>query len=188
MKKEIEILFRLNEDKDSVIKKFNDLKSGGNKRIVDTYYFDPLRDDLKPDQSGRLKASFRLREKDGKSYITYKNDHFNGDIWSHSDEYEVEVQDVGVIKNILENLGMKVLVVVDVEKNYFTDDIFEVVIEDVKNLGQFIEVEYHFNESTNISEAKENIRKFLDDRNIDIGEEMNSGKPELLLKKLNNVV
>lgn len=187
MKKEIEILFKLNEDKDSIIKKFDDLKSGGNKRIVDTYYFDPLRDDLKPDQSGRLKASFRLREKEGKSYMTYKNDYFEGDVWSHSDEYETGVQDVGVIKNILENLGMKELVVVDVEKNYFTNDVFEVVVEDVKNLGTFLEVEYHYYDNDmGVENAKNNIREWLLSKGIDFGEEMNAGKPELLLRKKSN--
>lgn len=187
MKKEIEILFKLNEDKDSIINKFKDLKSGGNKRIVDTYYFDPLRDDLKPDKSGRLRASFRLREKEGKSYMTYKNDHFEGDIWSHSDEYEAEVQDAVVARNILENIGMKELVVVDVEKNYFTTDVFEVVVEDVKNLGIFLEVEYHYYDNEmGVENAKNNIREWLLSRGVALGEEMNAGKPELLLRNRSN--
>jgi adenylate cyclase class IV len=72
---------------------------------------------------------------------------------------------------------------VEVEKTVFTDDEFEVVIEDVKNLGLFIEVEYHIaDDKEDIEEAKNHIRKWLSDQRIKIGEEMNSGKPELMLQ------
>ena len=77
--KEIEILVQVFADEADVMRKLSEFEFLGNKRTVDTYYYDPLRPELQPDGNGRLYACCRTRQKDGVNYITYKNDHFDGD-------------------------------------------------------------------------------------------------------------
>lgn len=184
MKQEIEILFELNEDPRTAIGKLQGCKLKGVKHIIDTYYIDPLRDTLKPSKTGRLFSCFRLRETTDKSFITYKIDYFEGENWLYSDESETVISDVAVTKDIFAKLGLEVLVVVDNTRTVVSNETFEIAIEDVKGLGSFIEVEYHqTDEIDDVLVAKQHIRDFLKAMKIKIGDEMNAGKPELLLRK-----
>ena len=63
---------------------------------------------------------------------------------------------------------------------------YNIVFEDVKDLGYFIEVEYCTNDDVSIKQIKDDIQKFIDDLNISVSEELNMGKPEMFLRK-NNV-
>lgn len=184
MKREVEILFELKENADSAMKKLKNLKPVCIKRkIVDTYYFDPLRDALKPSDLGGLSSCFRLRQKGHQVLMTYKVDHFNGDAWLYSDEFETEVSSLDTAKQIFAKLGLEVLVVVNGTRSIFTSDKFEVVVEAIEGLGSFIEVEYHYSDDIeDVPAAKQHIREWLSDNNIRLGEEMNAGKPELLLR------
>lgn len=183
MKQEVEILFKLNEDINDVLAKLKNLTLEGAKRTVDTYYTDSLRDDLNPLETGRLLRCFRLRETKSQNLMTYKIDHFSKDEWLYSDEFETEVADASIAKNIFANLGLNVLVVVDSTKTILTNDKFEVALEEVKGLGSFIEVEYRSSDNLeDISAAKQHIRDWLREKGIKVGNEMNAGKPELLLR------
>ena len=186
MKREIEVLWQLRGSAGSAEKSLlaAKLKAVGEKKTVDTYYFDPLRRDLKPAKSGRLTACFRLREKGGICSLAYKIDHFDGDVWRYSDEHETGVTDAAVMRDIVRHLGLKTLVVVDMTKRLFESADYEVAIESVKGLGAFIEVETRRSVSDKEADAeKERIRQFLANIGIRVGAEMNAGKPELLLKK-----
>lgn len=183
--KEVEILVEVKSSKEEIIKILASFDSRGVKRVVDLYFIDPLREELKPDKNGRLHSCFRLRKKDDKAYIAYKNDYFNdNDEWLYSDEYEIKIDDFDVARHILENLGLKELIKIESEKYIFTTLDYEVVFEDVNGLGYFLEVEKLKDTPDNqINQAKDEIRKFILGLDIKIGEEMNAGKPELMLKK-----
>lgn len=184
MKKEVEILFELKESLESVTSKITDLTFVGKKETKDVYYVDPLREELKPDEDSRLKNSFRLRDKEGAYSLAYKVDHFNGDVWSYSDEYEIQVSDYKTTEQIIKQLGLEELVTVETHKTIFKDTTFEVVLEEVKNLGLFIEIEFHeMLDDADINNAKEKIREWIKKHHIDVGEELNAGKPELMLTK-----
>lgn len=183
--KEIEILVEVKTDISLVLQCLEPLEKKGENRTKDIYYYDPLRENLKSDAHGKLKECCRLREKAGKYYITYKVDNYKGDVWLYSDEYETEVEDINILKCILEKLGLEVLVVIDNIKHTFETAIYEIVVEEVKDLGVFLEVEYIGNaaEEVSVEHIKLQMMDFIKGLHIEIGEELNAGKPELLLKK-----
>lgn len=186
--KEIEILVEVQEDINSVLSCLDKFVKKGMKITKDIYYFDPLRNNLKSDSHGKLRECCRLREKAEKYYITYKIDNYNENVWVYSDEYETEVKDIDILKRILGKLGLQELVIVNNKKHTFETTEYEIVVEDVEGLGVFLEVEYIGNsEKTSVDEIKKRIIQFIKDLNLKVGDELNSGKPELLLKKTNKL-
>lgn len=184
MKKEVEILFELKETIISAKNKLSSLHDMGSEEVIDTYFVDPKRRTLQPRYDGRLASCLRVRLKGDRKTLTYKDDHFDEDKWLYSDEYEIGISDGKAMQNILEKLGLEKLVEVNTTKHIFTDDKFEIVLEEVKGLGNFIEVEYRFVEDdANVHEAKNYIRKWLKTKSIATGPEMNAGKPELMLQR-----
>lgn len=184
MAKEIEILVPVLDKKNralSVLHKFN---FEGVSRVIDIYFYDPARKNLKPTREGRLKESFRLRRKGDKSLIAYKIDHFKkNDTWIYSDEHEFEVSDFKSAYNILTHLGFKKLVVLDNKKRFYSAQKYEIVFEEVKGLGLFLEVEYK-GKITKLNKLiiKQEIRKFLKGLGLRLGEELNAGKPEIAIR------
>lgn len=183
--KEIEILVEVKSSKEDALRVLEKFQYQGIKKTLDVYFSDPLRTDLQPDTSGRLTASFRLREKDGKSSVAYKVDHFNDQEWSHSDEYETTVGDFGNMNQVIKKLGLVELVRIDNEKHTFTTSEYEIVLEEVKDLGLFLEVEKleQVNDSE-IIQTKNQIREFIKNLGLGLGDEQNAGKPELMLRKI----
>ncbi len=183
--KEIEILVDVLESKESALKKLEQFHFVGKKSVLDIYFSDPLRINLQPDKEGRLNNCFRVRTKDEKTSIAYKVDHFTekGE-WTYSDEHETEVGDFEIIRKIIEHLGFEILLQIDNEKNTYITDDYEVVLEDVKDLGIFLEVErLKVDDTEDISEVKKEIWNFIQTTKIKVGKELNAGKPELMLKK-----
>lgn len=182
--KEIEILIEVKSSKEEALKALQGFRFEGIKKTLDIYFYDPLRTDLQANGEGRLNACFRLRQKDGKNTVAYKVDHFDGDIWSHSDEYETEINNFGTSIKIFEKLGLKELISIDNEKHTYMTDEYEIVLEDVKDLGIFMEVEKLSQvPDEKVSETKDEIRQFIQSLNIKLGQEQNAGKPELMLRK-----
>jgi hypothetical protein len=69
-------------------------------------------------------------------------------------------------------------------KYTYVSDEYEIVLEDVKGLGLFLEVEKLDQVSDEeVLETKQHIRDFLTTLDIAFGEEQNAGKPELMLRK-----
>lgn len=184
--KEIEILVKVFTPIESVISKMAHYRFVGKKEITDKYYFDPLRDNLKPDSELKLHECLRLREKDNNTLITYKIDHFNPNgIWLYSDEFECGVESLSIVEKILSVLGLKELVTIrNTKYTYFVDDKYEIVLEDVKDLGVFLEVEAQLQndiEVDEVVEVKKQIQSFIDSLGIDVSQELDMGKPEMML-------
>ena len=183
--KEIEILVKLYTDVEECKEKFKKYEFVGEKQTIDVYYYDPLRDNLKPDVNNQINECLRLRTKGNQSFITYKVDHFDDNaIWLYSDEYETEVKDLKQVQSIIELLGLKKLLTIDNKKTIYKTDIYEIALEEVKDLGNFMEVEFCTNEDVDIISVKNEINKFIDNLNIKVSEELNMGKPEMMLKKM----
>ncbi|MDD2257866.1 MAG: class IV adenylate cyclase [Patescibacteria group bacterium] len=187
--KEIEILYTLQTDIE-VAKKLLTEKVGFVEEIIvhDWYYARHDIKDLLPDEEGRLHSALRLRKKGNEHYITYKNDHFdNNETWLFSDEHETLVGDILVMRDIFSKLLFTELVQVLNKKFYYQNDNYEIVLEDVFSLGHFIEIEFKGDTKNlsydDIQKKKEEMRLFLKLIGIETGEEMNAGKPELLLQK-----
>lgn len=184
--KEIEILIEVKDTKENALAALKVFQFKKTLNVLDVYFTMDNLKELQPDQSGRLTNSFRLRKKEEKSYITYKVDHFiHESEWSHSDEYETEVKDFETAMKINKQLGFKELIRIDNVKHVFLTDQYEIVLEEVKDLGLFLEVEKIAQVSDEeVVQTKEEIRAFIKTLNIKLGVEQNAGKPELMLRKI----
>lgn len=186
---ETEVLVELYEPFSKAQAALSGFEYCGVKRTVDTYYYDPLRNDLRPYKDGKLYASFRIRKKADEIYITYKNDHYVDGIWQYSDEYEIKTDDFMTTKSIVENLGLKQLLVIDSEKHFYRFGEYEIVLEVVANLGIFLEIELKKEiNSSQVAQYKEEIMDIISSLDLSVSQELNAGKPELYIQKNNLVI
>lgn len=183
--KEIEILVEVLDSKENALAKLDSFEDKGIKTTLDVYFFDPLRKDLQPTGEGRLSRSFRLREKDSKASLAYKIDNFDANgTWTYSDEFETSVGDFNAGMQIVSHLGLQELIKIDNNKHTFVTPKYEIVLEDVKDLGLFLEVELLEQvEDSEVMRAKKDIENFIVSLGLSVSPELNAGKPELMLRK-----
>jgi len=179
--KEIEVEVAFDNTKEEVMKVLSKYEFVGEKEITDIYYYDPERDNLKPESDLRLSETFRLRKKDNKCLITYKKQHFEGKLWVYSDEYETEVKDYETVKIIISMLGLVPLITVHNKRRIYKYKDFEIELEDVEGLGCFIEVEKLSNSEKDEMLIKEEIRDFIRSLKLKNVRELNIGKNQYLL-------
>lgn len=183
--KEIEILVEVYDDIDYVKEKLKEFDYIGLKNTVDEYYYDPRRDDLKPDENNQLNHCLRLRKKNNTYSITYKDDVFENGKWLYSNEYETNVENIDMLHQIFDKLGLVKFIEIDNKKETYKYENYEIVLEDVKDLGIFMEVEYCTNEDVDVKVIKKNIQDFINNLGIKTSEELNMGKPEMYMRKHN---
>ncbi len=186
--KEIEVLVEVFDDIDKVKTILNKFNYVGLKETLDEYYYDPKRSDLKPDENGELSHCLRLRIKNNEYSITYKDDIFENGKWLYSNEYETNVSDIRMIREIFNKIGLVKFIEIDNKKETYIYDKYEIVLEIVKDLGIFMEVEYCTNEDVDISKEKVNIQEFIKSLGLNVSEELGVGKPEMYLRKHNIII
>ena len=140
--KSIEIEIQVNVEKIKPLLKFleKNAEFKSEKRQIDEYFTPPHRDFL----AVRPAAEWlRLRNADSKYSITYKNWHYDKDGKSHyCDEYETELKNLEPIKKIFKTLNFKTLTTVDKVRRTWNYKDYEISYDSVKNLGDFVEIEY----------------------------------------------
>lgn len=181
---ELEILVEvldLYEKAASVLDKYQYL---GDNLIVDEYYYDPLRMNLKPDASGKIFECLRVRSCESKNKLTYKQDVYRNGVWQYSNENELAIDDVCGIKEILHCLGLKELLTIRNHRRYYKYANYEIVLEKVEELGVFLEVEYKGKLcEEDVDSTRKYIELFIRGLGIVTSAEINAGKPELFIKK-----
>lgn len=182
--KEIEILVEVYSNVDEVIEALAKFEYLGTKETIDKYYYDPLRENLKPNSKNQIDECLRLRTKGKSNFITYKKDRFdeNGK-WLYSDEFETNVDDINMTTKIFEKLGFQELLTIHNSKRTYKYNDYEIVFETVKDLGYFLEVEYCTEEDIDIKAKKEEIKEFINTLGLSVSEELNMGKPEMMINK-----
>ena len=181
---EIEILVSFDNTKEEVLKILEQFEYIGDKENYDTYYIDPLRDDLKPEDDLRLNSSFRIRRDKAGCYITYKKQHFDGKTWLYSSEHETHANDYKVLEEIVGMLGYEELIVVHNKRRVYHNGEYEICFEEVMDLGIFLEVEKVVEETgIDIEKIKDEIRKFISMLGLNNVRELNVGKNQMLLAK-----
>lgn len=183
--KEIEVLVEVYDSIENVKKKLEKFNYKGLKNTIDEYYYDPKRETLKPDKDNQLSHCLRVRTKNNEYFITYKDDVFDNGKWLYSNEYETKIESITMIKEIFNKLGLIKFIEIDNKKETYTYKDYEIVIEDVKDLGIFMEVEYCTNEEVDVKNIKKEIQKFINELGLNVSEELNMGKPEMYMKKHN---
>ena len=137
--KEVEILFKINEKKAQKLReKLNDFFIG-KIREIDTYFYPPHRDFLLGN-SGR--ENLRVRNTSQKNELTYKKVIYKKGKYSHSIEKNVNISNAEKTIEILETLGFRTHLIVNKQREIFEDQNFHITIDNVKNLGIFVEVEW----------------------------------------------
>lgn len=141
--KEVELLFRIDEDiAKKVRNELKDLLIRKN-REVDVYFYPPHRDFIVSD-NGR--ENLRVRQSGEKKEFTYKKVIYNKGIYSHSIEKSVDVSNVKNLVDVLEGVGFRKYITIDKKRELFKDKNFSITIDNVKNLGLFIEIEWTGND------------------------------------------
>ncbi len=183
--KEIETLVQVFDTKEKVLQTLKSFEFKGIRKIVDVYFLNPLTKDLQVVDNKCPRKWFRVRKKDDKCYFCFKEDTFDKkDKWIYSDEYETEVKDFETLVKIIEKLGFKELVTINNLKHTYETEDYEIVFEEVKDLGFFLEVEkLCVNEKDDVVKIKKDIQKFIDDLGIKVSPELNVGKAEMLIEK-----
>lgn len=106
---------------------------------VDTYYSPSHRNFLNEKYPFEW---LRLRDDQGKYVFTYKH-------WypervkesTHCDEYESKIDNIESFRKILKALNFDEVVVVDKKRTAYTIKNLEIAVDEVKDLGMFIEIE-----------------------------------------------
>ncbi|MFA4880540.1 MAG: class IV adenylate cyclase [Candidatus Doudnabacteria bacterium] len=105
---------------------------------------------------------------------------------NYAEEYEVEVKQPENLRKILKFLDFKKIVTVDKQREYWQCEDFEIALDQVKNLGFFIEVEAQGN-FLNTKIARAGCARFLTQK-LGIKDwqkrQVKTGYPVLLLKKM----
>lgn len=101
---------------------------------------------------------------------------------THCDEYEFDISDSEKSLAMMENLGFTERTEVIKDRELFETEDFEIVIDNVKNLGIFVEIECRRNYDKP-KEGKEDIYKFLKNIGISKFKEQARGYVSMLWNK-----
>jgi len=132
------------------------------KHQIDEYFTPAHRDFL----SIRPVAEWlRLRNSDGNYSINYKNWHYDENGRSHyCDEYETKIESLEAAQKLFSSLNYRSLIVVDKTRKIWKYNDYEISLDSVKNLGDFVEIEYIGKNSSVIPEkVTGQMIKFLKD-------------------------
>lgn len=182
MAKDTEIEIKVKIEKVKPLLKFLNNKA---KLIAETHqidqYFTPVHRNFI--QTRPINEWLRLRVSDGKSSINYKNWHETKDVKTYScDEFETIVENIDALKKIFKSLDFKSIVEVDKKRQAWRYKDYEISIDSVKNLGNFIEIEYRGNlSSVDPKKIAKDMIKFLKDTGCGKINQNSQGYPFLLL-------
>lgn len=147
---------------------------------VDTYFNSPHRDFLAPEKTVEF---LRLRNNDNKefSFDYHRLLECAGEC-SRTEEDETGISDPQTLQKVLELLNFKKILVVDKKREIWDCGDFEVVLDTVAGLGNFIEIEAR-KDFGGFEKTKEACLMFLNDLNISSIPINEKGYFEMLLKK-----
>lgn len=126
----------------------------------------------------------RIRKEDGRNHLNYSFVHFKDNGWLDcTDEYETIVENPEIVEQIFDKIGLMPKVKVVKNRKYFKCEDFEVTLDQIENLGSFMEIEAKkdFGGAEVTRKACENFLKKL---NIKYKLSKDAGYPRLLYRKI----
>lgn len=145
---------------------------------IDTYYIPEHRNFLAVDP---VEEWLRLREQGDRYSITCKNWHFDQDGKSHyCDEYETDIGSKEQLSKIFNVLNMKIVATVNKKRSIWNYEDFEIALDQVKGLGDFLEIEYK-GKDTDVLQVRNTMLNFI--KRFDCGKiyANNRGYPFMIL-------
>lgn len=179
--KDIEIEIQARVEKRDALETFLEAEASfvSEKRQIDEYFTPAHRNflDMKP-----IQEWFRLRDEGGTYSMNYKKWHYNTEgIGEYADEFETVIDDIESARKILAALDCTPLVRVDkLRKKWMWND-YEVALDKVKGLGDFVEIEHKGTEAVDPKKTAEAMVGFLKAHDCGKIELNNGGYPYLLL-------
>lgn len=102
---------------------------------------------------------------------------------THCDEFETEVTNRGRLEKILASLNFQTLITVHKERTtYRYQDEFEIALDTVKDLGNFIEIEA-LKDFGGITATRKAVEEFAKNLGLNLANQDLRGYPYLLMKK-----
>lgn len=134
-------------------------------RQIDEYFIPKHRNFLKRKP---IVEWLRLRDANAQYFINYKYWHVGRDRKSHhAEEYETKIENLEQMKSIFKILNIKPIVIVDKSRTSYLYKNYEISIDHVKGLGDFIELEYKGRTSRPPREITAEMGHFL--KNLGVG-------------------
>lgn len=150
---EIEIKAQF-EDKEKLVRRLKEIgaKEEKVKHQIDEYYNHPSIDTRKTNEYIRL----RFKPGEDKGVFAHHVNIADG----VNKEYEVEVSSLKTFKEILKNFGFPLLGVIDKRREVYMFEQFTISIDEVKDIGNFLEIEVD-GEEAEIKEKKAECMEML---------------------------
>jgi len=178
---EVELKFPL-LNLQELIKKLNSIANLENEGDYqrDIYYVPTHRNFL---NKSPVSEWLRLRETKKRFSLNYKKWHNeDGNKTISCNEFETKIENLKALKKIFKNLNFKEIIVVEKIRSVWLYKDTEIAIDEVKDLGSFIEIEAKGNFAS-IEEAKKHIYEILKELGAEVGEQDFEGYPYKILKK-----
>ena len=142
---------------------------------VDTYYDAPHREFAETDEALRVR-----REGDATTRLAYKGPLVE-DASKTREEHETAVADAQAVRGILDGLGFAPAAVVEKRREVYGYAGYTVVLDDVADLGEFVEVETEAGEAA-IDDAREGAFELLRELGLDPGDQIRTSYLGILLE------
>ena len=150
------------------------------RKQVDKYFVLPQRNFFAKDPPIEY---LRVRYEKDKNHLNYSYLHFGRNGWLRkTDEYETIVEKPEIIEEIFKKIDLIPKVIVNKTRKYFDCGNFEVTLDQVKGLGNFMEVEAKKNFGS-VDKTRKACQEFIDRLNIEYEVKKDMGYPRMLCQK-----
>jgi adenylate cyclase class 2 len=178
--KDIEIEIQALVERSEALKGFLEEKAQfvSEKRQVDQYFIPAHEDFTKADP---IQKWLRLRSEEDIATINYKYWHYENGIGQYADEFESKIDDKESLEKILNALDCKPLVTVDKTRRKYNYEDYEVGLDTVVGLGEFVEIEYKGKDGADHKKITQEMIDFLQSQDCGKIRLNNGGYPYMLL-------
>lgn len=151
------------------------------RKQIDKYFVPPQRNFFAKEPPIEY---LRVRYERGKGHLNYSFLHFGKNGWLRkTDEYETLVEKSEIVDKIFKKIGLIPKVTVVKTRKYFDCGNFEVTLDQIRGLGNFMEVEAK-KDFGGVNKTRKACLDFLNNLNIKYETKRLMGYPRMLYRKL----
>lgn len=180
---EVEVKLKI-EDKEQVKEKLVQLGFSEGELVAETdvYYTVAHHDFAGLDEALRIRNIENQRTKESTSVITYKGAKMDNKSMTRK-ELETEVGDADVCKEIFENIGFCPVPPVEKRRQYLQKENVTACVDEVKNLGDYLELEIIVDIEEEKEAAFEKLKDVLGLLGYSMGDTTRTSYLSMLMKK-----